>query len=328
MEKKEKQKGVTLIALVITIIVLIILAGITISLIVGENGIISRAQEAGSETKKSQEKEAISLAILNSQIQDKNYGMKVNKEMLEQDLKTQLGEKVDFTITAYNDISFFVNFIQSNNKYYIDYDGTMIEKENMIAINSAEDLKKFRDEVNSGNSYDGKLVYLTNDINLDINEEWEPIGLYLNNMPFKGMFDGYEHKIDYIRLDTANYKNQGLFGAVVEAKIKNLGIGANCIITGTSDKTGAIVGFLYQKSEIWNCYNMSNISCNNLEVGGIIGTTNLNCKIYNCYNTGNITGQTNVAGIIGNNLTGDVYQCYNTRNNYRNTRENWRNSWK
>lgn len=41
------QKGITLVALVITIIVLLILAGITISLVLGNNGIINRAQEAG-----------------------------------------------------------------------------------------------------------------------------------------------------------------------------------------------------------------------------------------------------------------------------------------
>lgn len=41
------QKGITLVALVITIIVLLILAGITISLTLGQNGIINRAQEAG-----------------------------------------------------------------------------------------------------------------------------------------------------------------------------------------------------------------------------------------------------------------------------------------
>jgi flagellar basal body-associated protein FliL len=41
------QRGITLVALVITIIVLLILAGITISLTVGQNGIITTSQEAG-----------------------------------------------------------------------------------------------------------------------------------------------------------------------------------------------------------------------------------------------------------------------------------------
>jgi len=41
------QKGITLVALVVTIIVLIILAGISISLLLGDNGIIQKAQKAG-----------------------------------------------------------------------------------------------------------------------------------------------------------------------------------------------------------------------------------------------------------------------------------------
>ncbi len=40
------QKGVTLVALVVTIIVLIILAGVSISMVIGNNGIATRAQEA------------------------------------------------------------------------------------------------------------------------------------------------------------------------------------------------------------------------------------------------------------------------------------------
>lgn len=43
---KSKEKGITLVALVITIIVLLILAGVTISMVVGDNGIITKAQQA------------------------------------------------------------------------------------------------------------------------------------------------------------------------------------------------------------------------------------------------------------------------------------------
>lgn len=40
------QKGITLVALVVTIIVLIILAGISISLLMGNNGILTKAKDA------------------------------------------------------------------------------------------------------------------------------------------------------------------------------------------------------------------------------------------------------------------------------------------
>ena len=41
-----EEKGITLVALVVTIIVLLILAGVTITLVVGQNGLIGRAQNA------------------------------------------------------------------------------------------------------------------------------------------------------------------------------------------------------------------------------------------------------------------------------------------
>ena len=44
-------EGITLIALVVTIVVLLILAGITISLVFGSNGVIKKAQEANENTK-------------------------------------------------------------------------------------------------------------------------------------------------------------------------------------------------------------------------------------------------------------------------------------
>lgn len=51
----KKESGITLVALVVTIIVLLILAGVAISLTIGENGIFTRAQNA---TKKWDEAEA------------------------------------------------------------------------------------------------------------------------------------------------------------------------------------------------------------------------------------------------------------------------------
>ena len=44
--KRTKQKGITLIALVITIIVLLILAGVSIATLTGQNGILTRASDA------------------------------------------------------------------------------------------------------------------------------------------------------------------------------------------------------------------------------------------------------------------------------------------
>ena len=68
-EKKMKnQRGITLVSLVITIIVLIILAGISINIVLGENGIITRAQQAKENTVLAQEEEARQLNTLYSQL--------------------------------------------------------------------------------------------------------------------------------------------------------------------------------------------------------------------------------------------------------------------
>ncbi len=42
----KKEKGITLVALVVTIVVLLILAGVSISLVLGNNGIVKKAQDA------------------------------------------------------------------------------------------------------------------------------------------------------------------------------------------------------------------------------------------------------------------------------------------
>lgn len=58
-------KGITLIALVITIIVLLILAGVSIAMLTGNNGILSQATNATSQTQVSAAEEAIKLAVAN-----------------------------------------------------------------------------------------------------------------------------------------------------------------------------------------------------------------------------------------------------------------------
>lgn len=59
----KNQKGITLIALVITIIVLLILAGVTIAMLTGENGILKKATGATDATGQAEAKEAVQLAL-------------------------------------------------------------------------------------------------------------------------------------------------------------------------------------------------------------------------------------------------------------------------
>ena len=57
------QRGITLIALVITIIVLLILAGVSIAMLTGDNGILTNANESARETAISTAREEVALAV-------------------------------------------------------------------------------------------------------------------------------------------------------------------------------------------------------------------------------------------------------------------------
>ena len=61
--KFKRNKGITLIALVVTIIVLLILAGVSINMLTGQNGILNRASEAKNKTTDSQNKEELEFAL-------------------------------------------------------------------------------------------------------------------------------------------------------------------------------------------------------------------------------------------------------------------------
>ena len=81
---KNKNRGVTLVALVVTIVVLLILAGVSVATLTGGNGLIDKAQVAKNETEKKEELEKITLAHLNSK---RNRTGTVNYDTLNKELK-------------------------------------------------------------------------------------------------------------------------------------------------------------------------------------------------------------------------------------------------
>ena len=62
MKKFQKNNAITLIALAVTIVVLIIISGITISSMTGQNGIIKNSEEAKKNTSISEEKEILNTS--------------------------------------------------------------------------------------------------------------------------------------------------------------------------------------------------------------------------------------------------------------------------
>ena len=93
-------RGITFIALIVTIIILLILAGITINIILGENGIINKAKEAKIQTEIAQIKEKIQISMLG--VQTDNYG-----DITEEQIGEILGKygtisKEEETLTTHN----------------------------------------------------------------------------------------------------------------------------------------------------------------------------------------------------------------------------------
>ena len=116
--KNKKQEGITLIALVITIIVLLILAGVSIAMLTGENGILTQAQKAGEQTDIGEEKENISLAYNGAKAE--NNGGDVDAD----DLNRNFGyNDTDATAEGSNPIT--VTFKESRRQYTIDENGVI-----------------------------------------------------------------------------------------------------------------------------------------------------------------------------------------------------------
>ena len=118
---RKGNKGITLIALVITIIILLILAGITIGLVTGDNGILAQATRAKEETEIAQEKEEIVLAY-NTAVA-KKQSADITAEELDEELKAN-----DAGADAIEDgENIKVTFEESKREYIIDKNGNITE---------------------------------------------------------------------------------------------------------------------------------------------------------------------------------------------------------
>ena len=75
-KRKKQEKGITLIALIVTIVVLLLLAGVTLNLVLSNNGVISKAKQAVEENDAAEAKDGMSLYLANLKIdkeQDSNF---------------------------------------------------------------------------------------------------------------------------------------------------------------------------------------------------------------------------------------------------------------
>ncbi len=210
------------------------------------------------------------------------------------------------------DVSIKLEAVQGNTK---------VEEvnENALNIYSDGDFETLATLVNEGSSLDEyEEISLLNDINLDPNTVWTPIGQKEGTNKFTSIFDGNNHAINGLNVtaETANTEvNDGygaLFGAIDgDAVIKNL------TVNGTvSCKNAAGIVARMNKGTIENCTSNVEVT-GTAKTGGIVSLTNASgCVIKNCVNNGVVTGgNAGTAGIVGFvNGGGDtlIEDCLNT----------------
>ena len=117
----KKERGITLIALVITIIVLLILAGVSIAMLTGNNGILTQAQNAKTKTEEAADKEKIQLAVNAARIGDNGY-QDLNQNNLQEETDREFGEGK--TVVRDNgDGSFTISLVDSKKEYTVTSNG-------------------------------------------------------------------------------------------------------------------------------------------------------------------------------------------------------------
>ena len=122
--KRKQANGITLIALVITIIVLLILAGVSIAMLTGENGILTQAQNASKQTEIAEEKEQIALAY-NGAVTKKQ-----STDVTAEDLNEQFKANGVNNATASGENPITVTFTEEDGTtrtYTIDANGNIAE---------------------------------------------------------------------------------------------------------------------------------------------------------------------------------------------------------
>lgn len=152
----------------------------------------------------------------------------------------------------------------------------------------------------NGNKFTSTVV-LDNDIDL-ANFDWTPIGN--GSKYFSGIFDGNNHKVSGLFVDTPEEDYAALFGYIrgtstQSAVIKNLSVEG--YLNGKTYCAG-IAGRMYSYSTIEHCANYATVNGDNY-VGGIVGYMQSNAKtiLTNCYNLGDITATKQAGGVVGYN---------------------------
>jgi hypothetical protein len=176
------------------------------------------------------------------------------------------------TVNNFDSISPIITISYSKEWDTIYYESTDLE------ISNLSELKAFRDAVNSGESYSGKTIKLTSNIDLT-DENWEPIGNYSNHNPFSGIFDGQNYTIKNLNINKENESCVGFFGYVSSGEIKNVTF-ENATIIGNQIVSVVSAESRENKYQNITVKGLINITANRY-AGGIIGSETGNSEYMN-----------------------------------------------
>ena len=209
-------------------------------------------------------------------------------------------------------------------------------------IETAANLAYLAEKVNEGYQAQGmavfKNVYFLMTDDLDLNDiDWTPIGNVNMNMEgfyFAGIFDGWYHNIDHLRIQS-NADVCGLFAGLggeqgpppsdLTGQIRHLSV-TNGNITSTGIGVGGIVGGMAGEALVFQCSFSGTISVSNsgsfCGAGGIAAAVAESAGIVECFFNGNInatnnafTGAAGAGGIVGIAMdNAAISECYNTGN--------------
>ena len=155
IKNRIKQKnGITLIALVITIIVLLILAGVSIAMLTGQNGILTQAQNAKTTTEDKSAEEKIKLAVMAARAQSEGA---LDADKLVAEITNNYGGTATKTGTG-----FPVNATVDGKSFTIDGDGNVTSKED-----SNQPTPNPTDKISKSTSYVGYYADIDADGTVD-----------------------------------------------------------------------------------------------------------------------------------------------------------------
>lgn len=182
---KKNEKAITLIALVVTIVVLLILAGISLNSVVGENGILKSSKKSKVESEISKEKEIVDISVSAVKTSKKGRGdfSTITVLELQNELDNLIGQNMTQVFGMENLIVLFVDSnrtyeVNNNGKIELDETIEVIDKtpgvlegngneNNPYLIESIEDLVMFSKNIENGNNYEGKFIKLTVTLNFN-----------------------------------------------------------------------------------------------------------------------------------------------------------------